>query len=91
MKLETVSLYIIICSTMYNKLFLTIVCLSLFAPPTHTDACRFRDIVTDINVLISIHEDSINGLCYDFSLFVVIKLVLAFGTGQDNNRQQSYC
>jgi hypothetical protein len=26
--------------------------------------------------------------CYDFSLFVIIELVLAFSTGQDNNRQQ---
>jgi hypothetical protein len=27
-------------------------------------------------------------LCYHFRLFVVIKLVLVFGTGQDNNNQQ---
>jgi hypothetical protein len=29
--------------------------------------------------------------CYDFRLFVIIKLVLAFGTGEDNNNQQLYC
>jgi hypothetical protein len=29
--------------------------------------------------------------CYNFSLFVVIELVLTFGTGQDNNRQQWNC